>query len=121
MEEGTTLKLMLAFTIGYIFVFTIFALLNKNYEFLYYTVVMSLILFIIILYHKKIHLSSHIMAGLTIVGAMHIFGGNIYLSGTRLYDLYLIPNLFKYDNFVHFIGTFTATFIVYSLLYPHLD
>ena len=121
LKEETELRILLFFTIGYLIFFTILALLNKNYEFLYYAIVMSSILFIIILYHKKIHLSPHIIAGLTIVGALHIFGGNIYLNGTRLYDIWLIPNLLKYDHLVHFIGTFTVTFVMYSLLYPHLD
>jgi len=120
-QEKTSLRLMLYFTIFYLLIFTIMSLLNKNYEFLYYTVVMSLLIILIVLYYKKLHLSTAIIFGLTLVGAMHLFGGNIQILGTRLYEFWLIPGIFKYDNLVHIIGTFVATFISYSLLNPHLD
>ncbi|MFC2135778.1 DUF2238 domain-containing protein [Bacteroidota bacterium] len=112
---------MLWFTIGYLFTFTLLAIFKKNYEFLYYTIILSILIFIIVLYHKKIHLTKHILLGLTILGAMHIFGGNIHFFGTRLYDIYFIPGLLKYDNIVHSFGIFVATFVVYSFLHPHLD
>ncbi|MBD3355479.1 DUF2238 domain-containing protein [Candidatus Woesearchaeota archaeon] len=120
-DEKVKLKLMLYFTLLYLLVFTAISLFNKNYEFLYYTLVMSLLLFLVVLYHKKLHLTTAIIFGLTVVGAMHIFGGNIHIFGTRLYEFWLIPGVFKYDNLVHIIGTFVATFISYSLLFPHLD
>ena len=121
MQEKTELKLMLWFTIGYLAIFTILALINKNYEFLYYTFILSALIFIIVLYHKKIHLTKTILLGLTILGAMHIFGGNIHILGTRLYDIWFIPNILKYDNFVHAFGIFVATFVVYNFIHPHLD
>lgn len=122
MQEKTELKLMLWFTIGYLALFTILAIINKNYEFLYYTIILSALILIIVLYHKKIHLSKHILFGLTIVGAMHIFGGNIHIFGIRLYDIWLIPpNILKYDSIVHAFGIFVATFVAYSFIHPHLD
>ena len=122
MQEKTELKLMLWFTICYLTIFTILAIIKKNYEFLYYTFILSALIFIIVLYHKKIHLTKHILLGLTIIGAIHIFGGNIYIAGTRLYDIWLIsPNILKYDNIVHAFGSFVATFVVYSFIHPHLD
>tara|TARA_Y100000310_G_scaffold130047_1_gene129221 strand:- start:5004 stop:5591 length:588 start_codon:yes stop_codon:yes gene_type:complete len=121
MQEKTELKLMLYFTIAYLALFTILSIIKENYEFLYYTIIMALLISIIVLYHKKLHLSKYILLGLTIFGAMHIFGGNIYIFNTRLYDLYLIPDIFRYDNLVHTIGSFITTIIAYSLLRPHLD
>lgn len=121
MKEKTELKLMLWFTIIYLSIFTILAIFKKNYEFLYYTIFMSALIFIIVLYHKKVHLTKYILLGLTILGALHIFGGNIHILGTRLYDTWLIPNIFKYDNLVHTFGIFVSTFIAYSFIHPHLD
>ena len=113
---------MLWFTIAYLAIFTILAIINKNYEFLYYTIILSALIFIIVLYHKKIHLSKTILFGLTVLGAMHIFGGNIHILGTRLYDIWLIPpNILKYDSIVHAFGIFVATFVTYSFIHPHLD
>lgn len=121
MQRKTELKLMFYFTIIYLFIFTMLAMKNKNYEFLYYTVIMSALILLIVIYHKRFHLSTGVMAGLTLLGAMHIFGGNIYPWGTRLYDIWLIPGVFRYDNLVHFIGIFVATLVAYSLVHPHLD
>lgn len=122
MQEKTELKLMLWFTISYLTLFTILAIIKKNYEFLYYTFIMSALILIIVFYHKKIHLTKHIIFGLTVLGTMHIFGGNIHILGTRLYDIWLIPpNILKYDNIVHAFGVFVATFVIYSLIHPHLN
>jgi hypothetical protein len=122
MQDKAVLKLMLWFTIGYLAIFTILAIINKNYEFLYYTFILSALILIIVLYHKKIHLSKSILFGLTILGVMHIFGGNIHILGTRLYDIWLIqPNILKYDNIVHAFGIFVTTFVAYSFIHPHLD
>ena len=121
MEEKIEVKLMPWFTISYLLFFTVMALLDGNYEFLYYTVIMSALILIIVLYHKKLHLSNQILLGLTIVGAMHIFGGNVHIQGVRLYDFWLIPEVFKYDNLVHMGSIFVATFVSYNFLAPHLD
>lgn len=121
MKEQTELRLMFWFTVAYLAFFTVLAIVNRNFEFLYYTFIMSAIIFIIVFYHKKIHLSMHLFFGLTILGVLHIFGGNIHIGGIRLYELWLLPNIFRYDNLVHSFGTFVATFAVYSLLRPHLD
>jgi len=120
MKKELKLKIMIYFTIFYLSFFTILSALDKNYEFLYYTFIMSFIVFVLILYYKKFNLSLNVMFGLTIVGVLHILGGNIFLDGVRLYDMWFINGVFRYDNFVHMIGSFVAVFVVYSLLYPNL-
>ena len=113
---------MLYFAIGYLVIFAILAIINKNYEFLYYTFILSALILIIVLYHKKIHLSKTVLFGLTILGVMHLLGGNIHISGTNLYDIWLIPpNILKYDNLVHVFGIFVATFAIFSIIQPHLN
>ena len=114
MKEKIELRLMFWFTIINLTIFTILSVIKQNYEFLYYTFILSVLILIIVLYHKKIHLTKHILLGLTILGAMHLFG-------TRLYDIWFIPNILKYDNIVHAFGVFVATFVVYNFLRPHLD
>ena len=113
-------KLILIFTISYLVIFTILAFARKNYEFLYYTVIMSSLIILIVLYHKKLHLSPIILGGLSILGFMHVAGGNFYLYGVRLYDLYIFGSIIRYDNLVHVVGVFIATFVGYSVLKPYL-
>lgn len=120
MRHENKLKVMLWFTIIYMTFFTIVSLLNKNYEFLYYTIVMSLIILVLIKYKEQISFTSGIAFGLTVVAAMHIFGGNVHIDGVRLYDVWLFSWL-KYDNLVHLIGTFTAALLSYTFVYQHLN
>ena len=98
MKEKTELRLMFWFTIFNLTLFTILSIIKHNYEFLYYTLILSVLILIIVLYHKKIHLTKQILLGLTILGILHLFGGNFYLLGTRLYDIWIIENILKYDE-----------------------
>lgn len=121
LNEAGQRKAMLAFTVTYLIAFTFVAILHSNWEFLYYTAVMSLLIFIVVLYHKHLSMTNSIMLGLTLVGAMHIFGGNIHINGIRLYDYWIFGHWFRYDNLVHFVGSFTAAIIAFNLLDPHLS
>ena len=121
MLEGTKLKIMFYFTVSYLMLFLVIALHNNNFEFLYYTFVLSILIFIVVIYYQKMRLTSNLIAGLVLVGAMHVLGGNVYLFGTRLYEFWLIKGFLRYDNVVHFIGSYVATLVAYNFLYPHLD
>ncbi len=120
MSEERKLKIIFYFTVSYLFLFSLTALFQHNYEFLFYTVILSLFLLLIIFYHRKIHLPFSIMSGTTMIGMLHLAGGNIYINYIRLYDYWLIPNCFKFDNLVHLIATFVITIAAYSLIFPHL-
>jgi hypothetical protein len=81
---------------------------------------MSLLLLVLIRYKEHISFTSGIAFGLTVVAAMHVFGGNVHINGVRLYDVWLFSWL-KYDNLVHLIGTFTAALLSYTFVYQHLN
>ena len=121
MDKKRESKLILIFTIIYLIFFTLIAFIRKNYEFLYYAVILSLLILTIVLYYKKLHLSPIILGGLSILGFMHLAGGVVYISGTKLYDLWIIQGILKYDNIVHSLGGFIATFVAYNIVNPHLD
>jgi len=121
MDEKKKLNFVLVFTIGYLILFTVLAVFHGNYEFLYYALVMSGLLVLIAIFHLRFYMTGHIITGLSILGFLHVAGGNIHIAGTRLYDIYLIGSFFKYDNLVHSFGIFVATFIGYNFLIPHLD
>ena len=121
MDEKRQIRFMLYFTLLYLVIFSVNSLIKRNYEFLYYSVIVFTLLIVTVLYYQKIQLNIHILLGLTILGALHIFGGNVHLFGTRIYDLWLIPHVFRYDNLVHCVGSFVGVFIVYNFLRPHLD
>ncbi|MFH1536574.1 MAG: DUF2238 domain-containing protein, partial [Patescibacteria group bacterium] len=94
---------------------------DKNYEIFFYSVVLTILITLIGIFHEKLHLETSVISGLTLVGALHILGGHVSVGATRLYDFWFIQDIFKYDNLVHFIAYYVVALVAYSLLYPHLD
>lgn len=121
MELKKESRLILIFTVAYFVFFTLMSVIWKNYEFLYYIGVMSLLLILIVLYYKKLHLSPIILWSLSILGLMNVAGGNVNIYGTRLYDFWIIEGILKYDNIMHALSIFIATFVAYNIISPHLD
>ena len=108
--------LILAFTITYLSVFTVNALANANFEFLYYTFLISFFIYFVIYIHYNLQLSCFILFNMSVLGFLHLLGGNFYVDDLRLYDFYFLPGVFKYDNFIHTYASFIGTLALYSLL-----
>ncbi len=121
MNEKTVVSVLFWFTVSYLVLFSIISSVQGNYEFLYYTAVIAVFLFIIMYYYHEFHLSITLVVCLTILGALHILGGSLHFNGTRLYDLWLIPGIFKYDNLVHAFGIAIATLVAYNILLPKME
>ncbi|MDD5253502.1 MAG: DUF2238 domain-containing protein [Candidatus Nanoarchaeia archaeon] len=120
MEKKTALNLMLIYSILFMLIFTIFFVLKGNYEFLYYTALMSFVILFFVIFYKKFNFPVLSMLGLTILLTLHILGGHINIGNTRLYDFWIIPGVLKYDNPVHFFGIFTVAFMINHIIKPHL-
>ncbi len=108
--------LILTFTVVYVAAFTFNGLLQQNLEFLYYTFLLGILIYTVLYIHHQLHLASFILMNLSILGFLHLLGGNLYLGESRLYDWYFIEGIFRYDNFVHAYSTFIGTITMYSLL-----
>lgn len=121
MDKEKELKLILIFTCVYLIFFILLAIVRKNYEFVFYIAVICLLTIIIILHHKELHLKPTIVYGLSVIGLMHLAGGNLRFNEIRLYDMYLFQNFIRYDQIVHTFGFFIATFVSYNLIRPYLD
>lgn len=114
--------LILLFTVVYTLTFTVNAFGDHNFEFLYYTFLMVALLCIVVMLNQQIHLGFFILFNLSLLGFMHLLGGNFFLAdGSRLYDMHFLGGLMKYDNIVHTFGTFTATLTLYSLVADFID
>ena len=101
--------------------FSTYFILSKNYEFIIYVGVIIALLSLIFYTKDRVHYPILCLWGLTLWALMHMAGGTIYLGGTRLYELILIPisdtyEIFKYDQFVHILGFGIATYIFYGIL-----
>lgn len=113
-------KFVVYFTFFYISIFSINALIRGNAEFIYYTAVMLLSITIIFLINRHFHFYPVVLISLSLLGLLHLLGGNAYIGDIRLYDLFFIPGIFKFDNFVHMIGSGIMTMLAFAMLHPIL-
>ncbi len=111
-------KFIVYFTLGYVILFSINQLVNKNVEFIYYTGVLLLSFGVILTIHRRMHFYPIVLICLSVLGLMHLLGGNFYLGEIRLYDFYFIDGFFKYDNLVHMFGSGIMVMLAYALLHP---
>ena len=95
--------LVVFFTLFYLIFFTAYAVSQSNYEFIFYALIFLLLFELGIYIHKNIELPAFIIIGLSLLGFMHIIGGNISVAGERLYDTVFLLDLVKYDNIIHFV------------------
>lgn len=110
--------LVLIFTLFYLTLFTVIAIIRDNYEFIFYSVILSGLIVVVMHIRNRFYLPVIVMIGLSIGGLLHFMGGSIVIDGTRLYDITLI-RFVQYDNFVHLFNSFVATFVFYNLLAAH--
>lgn len=121
MKESIKLRLMFFIAILYLIVFGIWSIMIKNFEFLYYILLMFVVLILIVKYRKKFKISVPAISGLTLLGFLSAFGGVVYIGGTRIFDIWIIPNILKYDNVIHFCASLVLAVMIFDYFYPHLD
>ena len=97
--------------------FAVVNVFERDYEFIFYSIVITILAVFILLNKDRLRLSPLLAAGLAIHGTLHLLGGNLYPDGVRLYDTWILPGL-RWDNIVHMWGSLFASLIVYNLLPP---
>src|SRR5262245_32687167 len=99
----------------YTLAFTAYALIGRNFEFVFYAAVMVVLIAAISLLHPRVGFSRGVLWGLAVWGLLHMAGGNVPIPWslapdytpvpgkptTVLYNLRLAPFLPKYDQVVH--------------------
>lgn len=129
MKKQTINIWILILTILYVIIFGIYYLINKNYEFLWYIVILFVLIGLMSLLHKKYNFNSWILFGMSIWGLMHMAGGSIYINGVKLYGVILVPlfsesitgtDIFRYDQLAHFYFYFVISFLIYYVLKDYL-
>jgi len=100
---------------------------RKNYEFVMYVGVIVFFFILIIITNRKVVYSNTVLWGLTLWGILHMMGGGLLINrgSMRLYELMIVSlsnnyPVFRYDQFVHIIGFFVATLLMFVLLKPLL-
>lgn len=109
---------MLAFAAMYIY--------WQNWEFVIYVGVVIAVFLLLLWTNKTNEYADETLALLSLWAMMHMCGGGVYLGGTRLYDIVLLPlvgdpfYILKYDQVVHTIGFGAATLLMHDLIRPYL-
>ncbi len=105
--------------LGLIAIFTIRSLLISNYEFLFYGVILVAFWAVIMKTDKKLNYPIGTLSLLIIWLTGHLVGGTLFVNGTKLYDLMLIPiigepyHIFKYDQLMHLLCYITMTRLIF--------
>ena len=113
--------IVIGITILYLVGFGALSFFRGRNEPLYYIIIMMIFAIFIARYHRRIDLPFHIITGLALLAWLIPLGGNIFIKDTRLFDSWLVVNLFKYDNLVHIVFGFVAVLITYNFLGPHFS
>ncbi|MBW2963469.1 DUF2238 domain-containing protein [Candidatus Woesearchaeota archaeon] len=98
--------------------FLIISVLNHNYEYIYYNLLMLVGFFILLFFYEKIHLKTPLLIGLIVLTFLHLAGGNLTFGGLKLYQTSLL--IIPYDKIVHVFGAFIITLIAYNFIQESL-
>ena len=110
-------------SIALVIYFIVF-LSRANYEFLGYIGVITFFMVIVLLTNNRVNYPNGLLLGLAVWSILHMSGGGILIEGKRLYDFMILPivgapyYIFKFDQFVHIIGFWVATLLMYCLIKP---
>ncbi len=120
--------LVLIFTIIYLVAFSAYYLSIKNYEFLWYILVILIFFGLILFTINRSDFDHIILGGLSLWGLLHLAGGGVPVKGDVLYNLELLPlfkiagsTVLKYDQVVHAFGFGISALVVFHLLFPYLN
>ena len=120
-NEKKTARRFAVFTVAYTIFFLVHSVVSKNYEFMFYSFVLLVLLFVLILVYRRYQFSVWMIISLSVFGLLHLAGGSLYPDGVRLYDFPFFGGLFHFDNIVHTTGIFLTTIILYNLISPFID
>ena len=115
--------LLLGFNLAYLAGFSLYFLVTKNYEFIWYVFVLLLLLLLVWSTLKISHLPNYLLWLLSLWGLLHMAGGGVQIGDRVLYAHLLIPfvsdgdfSILKYDQLVHMYGFGVGTIASYFLL-----
>ena len=116
---------LLLVNVGQLLVFGTVYLLRRNYEFVIYVGVIVFFLGVIGGTVRRVPYTVGSLVGLTVWAFLHMAGGSIFLGGTRLYEIILLPlsakyPILRYDQFVHIWGFGASTLVMFCVLRPLL-
>ena len=101
---------------------TVFAFARGNTEFVFYIVAMVVMIALVAFVHARVQLSQGVLWGLSLWGALHMAGGLVHIpadwprgaEAPVLYNLWLLPEVVKYDQLIHAFGFGVSTWVCWE-------
>jgi len=117
MNFSKNIMAMILFVMSYMGAALIYALYTSNFEFLLYICIAFVIMVFVTQAHRKIGFTDITLWLLATWGFLHMIGGLVPVPESWpidgdvrvLYSWWIIPDMLKYDNFVHAFGFGTTT------------
>ncbi|MAS93894.1 MAG: hypothetical protein CMO55_11935 [Verrucomicrobiales bacterium] len=118
------LRHVLIFSYSFLTVAAVWILIQRNYEFLLYLAVMSLIIVAVLGVYRRAGLSRALLWGFSLWGLAHMIGGLAPIPDTWhtadttgvFYNWRIIPGYVKYDQLVHGCGVGLVTWLCWQAL-----
>lgn len=115
---------MMLFTVAYMGIASVSALITGNKEFVFYIIVMLVLIAAVTVVHRRVNLTDSILWCLSVWGLAHMAGGLLPVPESWqtggpirvLYSLWLIPGYLKYDQVVHAYGFGVTTWLCWQAL-----
>jgi uncharacterized membrane protein YjdF len=108
---------------GYLALAATGAVVTGNREFIFYIVILLVVAACLMALHRRHPLTPGLFWCLTAWGGVHMAGGLVKVpttwpleGGPVLYNLWLIPHLFKFDQAVHVYGFAITAWLTWHLL-----
>lgn len=119
-------RAVISFTLLYLLVAAILSWRLQNWEFVLYVLVVLIAGLFMMNIHAKVRFSTGVLWLLSVWGLMHMLGGLLPVPASWplgaekqvLYNVWLIPNIFKYDHLVHGYGFGVCTWTCWQVLQP---
>jgi uncharacterized membrane protein YjdF len=124
MNKNSLIQLVLISIVALISL--VYFTVSANYEFIVYVFVLALFFGFVIYSDRWFGYPKVATWGLMVWAVLHMAGGAVYIGGTRLYDLMLLPlmgepyNILKYDQFMHFYTYLVIGVLVYFIFKKYL-
>ncbi len=111
------------FTLAYVLIYAIYYISIRNFEFLWYILVLAFFFGLILFTVNKTKFDYLILWGLSIWGLLHMSGGGLIINGDVLYNFEIFrfidvgdTYILKFDQFVHAFGFFVTALVAFHLI-----
>ncbi len=122
----SALRWVIGFTVVYLAVACVTSIVLRNWEFVFYVPVVTVIGLLVLHIHRHVRFSTGVLWSLSFWGLLHMLGGLLPIPAWMpiggeqyvLYNLWVLPYVLKYDHIIHGFGFGITTWIIWQVLRP---